>query len=170
MRGPSLVLSLTLAGCTLLAVSSMPAAAAPPSSSLSDARAHAKEGVLTLVNGDRRYRRAVPYGGRVAPYYAPRAYAQPYYNQQPAYYPPAAAYYAAPSAYYAAPPAYAQPPVQVIIIAPPSYASPTYVPPAYYENPSPAYYGYYSGNGYYDRGYYDRGYYGRYDAGYGGRW
>ena len=166
MRGPSLVLSLAL-----LAMGSVPAAAAPPSSAFSGARAHAKQSALVMVNGNRWYRRgAVAYRGPVAPYYAPRAYAQPYYNQPRAYYPPAPVYYAPPSAYYAAPPDYAPPPVQVIIIAPPSYVSPSYVPPAYYETPAPAYYGYYSGNGYYDRGYYDRGYYGRHDGAYAVRW
>ena len=170
MRGPSLVLSLTLASGTLVAVGSIPATAAPASPAVSGAKAHANQTAVVMVNGDRRYRRAVPYGGPIAPYYAPRGYAQPYYNQPPAYYPPAPAYYAPPSAYYAAPPAYAPPPVQVIIIAPPSYPSPSYVPPAYYETPAPAYYGYYSGNGYYDRGYYGRGYYGGYDGAYAVRW
>ena len=170
MRGPSLVFSLALAGCTLLAVSSIPAAAAPAELLLSDARAHAKEGVLTMVNGDRRYRRAESSRRPSCPLLCSARICTTLLQSASAYYAPAPAYYAAPSAYYAAPPAYAQPPVQVIIIAPPSYASPTYAPPAYYETPAPAYYGYYSGNGYYDRGYYDRGYYGRYDAGYGGRW
>jgi hypothetical protein len=172
MRGPSLVLGLALASGMLLPASFGPAIAAPPSSALADARVFATQDALVKVNGNRRYRRAVAYAG--PRHYAPRAYAPPraYYNPPRAYYPPAPAYhaqlrgpYAAPPAYYApaasyaAPPAYYSPPqVQVIIIAPGPYPSAAYAPPAYYEPPTPAYYGYYSGGGYYDDPDYDAPY------------
>lgn len=163
MRGSSLVLSLALSSGILLPVTSIPVMAAPPSSALSDARARVTQGVLVMVNGDRRYRRpAVHYAVPVVRYYAPRAYAPAYYNPPRPYYPPAAVYLAPSSAYYPAPPVYYVPaPVQVYVIAPP-YLPPAYMPPAYYETPAPAYYGYY-----YDRGYYARS---RYDGAYSVRW
>jgi len=182
MRGPSLVLGLALASGVPLTLSFGPAIAAPPSSVLADAKLFATQDALVKINGNRRYRRAVAYAG--PRHYAPGAYAPPraYYNPPRAYYPPAPVYHAQPGAPYAAPPtdyapaaSYAAPPayysapqVHVIIIAPGPYPSAAYAPPAYFEPPAPAHYGYYSGRGYYSGGgYYDRP---GYDGAYAVRW
>jgi hypothetical protein len=142
-----LLLTLSLSAGALLAAGWSPAAAAPLSAHLAEARAGAARTDVTPVHGRRYYYRGVRayYAAPAARYYAPRAYYDGgYYRSGATYYGAPGPYYATPPAYYAPPaPAYAAPApsVQIIIVAPSAPAP--YAPPAYYAPPV------YSG-GYYD--------------------
>ena len=143
MPGHSQMLGLTLSGGVLLAVSFVPALAAPSGAALTDAKAQAAQSAAVKVNGYLRPARR-PVVGHVRPrYQARRIHAATYYGQPRAYY--RSAYrHAAPPAYYASPaygyapraygyarPAYYAPPAYAY--APPAYA---YAPPAYAAPPA----------------------------------
>ena len=138
MPGHSQMLGLTLSGGVLLAVSFVPALAAPSGAALTDAKAQAAQSAAVKVNGYLRPARR-PVVGHVRPrYQARRIHAATYYGQPRAYY--RSAYrHAAPPAYYASP-AYGFAPRAYGYARPAYYAAPAYAyaPPAYAYAP-PAY-------------------------------
>jgi hypothetical protein len=139
MPGHSQMLGLTLSGGVLLAVSFVPALAAPSGAALTDAKAQAAQSAAVKVNGYLRPARR-PVVGHVRPrYQARRIHAATYYGQPRAYY--RSAYrHAAPPAYYASP-AYGFAPRAYGYARPAYYAPPAYgyARPAYYAAPAYAY-------------------------------